>query len=412
MPRQMKDSGIKWIGNIPDSWNTIKFKYLHNGMNTGEGIDKNFWSDELADRPFYTAGLNPIRTNYDGFPEWKYTSENDLLLARNGTPYVYLPIPDACYTDHIIRVSMKMGINRRYVQYSLQRSIAAVVVDSVSLATWSASLWNEQVIAWPSIDEQEKIVAYLDKQCTYIDSVLEQTRSSIEEYKKLKQAMITQAVTKGVHQERSMKDSGISWLAYIPKEWDVERGKNLFIETKELSDAGEEELLTVSHITGVTPRSEKNVNMFMSESLVGYKICHEGDLAANTMWMWQGAIGVSKYEGVISPSYNTYRQRNDAYILEYLEYLLRIPPLVATYAAYSTGITASRLRLYPDQFFSILFPVPPKAEQIEIVSYLNGKIPEMDRLIQKKEQFLVELENYKKSLIYEYVTGKKEVPQS
>ena len=95
-----------------------------------------------------------------------------------------------------------------------------------------------------------------------------------------------------------------------------------------------------------------------------------------------------------------------------MEYLLRIPPLVATYAAYSTGITASRLRLYPDQFFSILFPIPPRDEQIEIVSYLNGKIPEMDKLIQKKEQFLVELENYKKSMIYEYVTGKKEVPQS
>ena len=86
--------------------------------------------------------------------------------------------------------------------------------------------------------------------------------------------------------------------------------------------------------------------------------------------------------------------------------------LCTTYAAYSTGITASRLRLYPDQFFSILFPIPPRDEQIEIVSYLNGKIPEMDKLIQKKEQFLVELENYKKSMIYEYVTGKKEVPQS
>ena len=145
---------------------------------------------------------------------------------------------------------------------------------------------------------------------------------------------------------------------------------------------------------------------------MGYKICHEGDLAANTMWMWQGAIGVSKHEGVISPSYNTYRQRNNEYVSDYLEYILRITPLVATYPAYSTGITASRLRLYPDQFFSILFPVPSRDDQMEIVSYLNGKIPEMDKLIQKKEQFLVELENYKKSMIYEYVTGKKEVPQA
>lgn len=256
------------------------------------------------------------------------------------------------------------------------------------------------------------LLSFLDEKCAHIDSVLEKTRNSIEEYKKLKQAVITQAVTRGVRQDRLMKDSGISWLTHIPADWRVERGKNLFIETKEISNTGAEELLTVSHITGITPRSEKNVNMFMSESLVGYKICHKGELAANTMWMWQGAIGVSKYEGVISPSYNTYRQRNNEYVSDYLEYLLRIPPLVATYASYSTGITASRLRLYPEQFFSILFPIPPWDEQIEIASYLNGKISEMDKIIQKKEQFLVELENYKKSMIYEYVTGKKEVPES
>lgn len=314
-------------------------------------------------------------------------------------------------SDHIIRVTMNASVNKRFVQYGLQCSIASVVVDSVSLATWSASLWNKQVIAWPSAEEQERIVSFLDEKCAHIDAVLEKTRNSIEEYKKLKQAVITQAVTKGVRQERLMKDSGISWLTHIPDDWRVERGKNIFIETKEISNTGAEELLTVSHITGITPRSEKNVNMFMSESLVGYKICHKGDLAANTMWMWQGAIGVSKYEGVISPSYNTYRQRNNEYVSDYLEYLLRIPPLIATYASYSTGITASRLRLYPEQFFSILFPIPPWDEQIEIASYLNRKIFEMDKIIQKKEQFLVELENYKKSLIYEYVTGKKEVPE-
>ena len=305
MSRKMKESGIDWIGSIPMPWNTIKFKYLHGGMNTGEGIDKNFWSNEPTDRLFYTAGINPIRTNYEDFPEWKYTSENDLLLARNGTPYIYIPYPNACYTDHIIRVTMNASVNKRFVQYGLQCSIASVVVDSVSLATWSASLWNKQVIAWPSAEEQERIVSFLDEKCAHIDAVLEKTRNSIEEYKKLKQAVITQAVTKGVRQERLMKDSGISWLTHIPDDWRVERGKNIFIETKEISNTGAEELLTVSHITGITPRSEKNVNMFMSESLVGYKICHKGDLAANTMWMWQGAIGVSKYEGVISPSYNT-----------------------------------------------------------------------------------------------------------
>jgi len=126
------------------------------------------------------------------------------------------------------------------------------------------------------------------------------------------------------------------------------------------------------------------------------------------MWMWQGAIGVSKYHGVISPSYNTYRQVNNKYNPDYLDYLLRINPLVDTYNANSTGITPSRLRLYPDQFLSIMFPIPPMEEQIEIAEYLNEKIGDVENLTGKKEQYLSELEGYKKSLIFVYVTGKKE----
>jgi len=183
----------------------------------------------------------------------------------------------------------------------------------------------------------------------------------------------------------------------------------LFYETNERSETGIEELLTVSHKTGITPRSQKNVNMFTSKSLIGYRICHQGDIAANTMWMWQGAIGVSTYHGVISPSYNTYRQRKDAFNPQYLDYLLRIPPLVEQYKVHSTGITASRLRLYPEQFFTLKFIVPPMEEQQEIVRFLHSRVDEMDSLILSKEQFLSELENYKKSLIYEYVTGKKEI---
>ena len=267
---------------------------------------------------------------------------------------------------------------------------------------------NTPIILIP-LDEQRRICKALDDECSKIDSVLGKTRTSIEEYKKLKQATITQAVTKGVRGDRPMKESGIEWIPMIPADWSSYRGKRLFYETNERSETGNEELLTVSHKTGITPRSQKNVNMFMSESLVGYKICRKGDIAANTMWMWQGAIGVSAYQGVISPSYNTYRQRNGAFDPQYLDYLLRIQPLVEQYNVFSTGITASRLRLYPEQFLSLKFTVPPMEEQREIVKFLHGRVDEMDTIIQKKEQFLTELETYKKSLIYEYVTGKKEV---
>ena len=388
MPQQMKDSRIEWIGNIPDSWNTIKFKYLHNGMNTGEGIDKNFWSDELADRPFYTAGLNPIRTSYDGFPEWKYTSENDLLLARNGTPYVYLPIPNACYTDHIIRVSMKKGINRRYIQYSLQRSIAAVVVDSVSLATWSASLWNEQVIAWPSLDEQEKIVGYLDKQCTHIDSVLKKTRNSIEEYKKLKQAVVSQAVTKGVRGERAMKDSEVEWLGNIPADWNVYRIANLYDER---SESGLEELpiLTVSINTGVSDHEiadeDKDRLFVRSEDRTKYKRVYPGDLAYNMMRAWQGAFGAVRVDGMVSPAYVVAKPKKNIELdSRYMEALLRTSEATEEMHRYSRGIVDFRLRLYWPEFKNIRICLPSIEEQIEIADYIDEKVAAIDALITKR----------------------------
>ena len=409
MARAMKNSGIEWIGEIPEGWETVRFKYLHDGLNTGEAIDKEFWTSEESDKPFYTAGLVPIKTSYKDFPPSKYTSDNDLLLARNGTPYVYFPVSGACYTDHIIRAAIKPKMNRRFIQYAVQQSILSIVVDSVSIATWSASLWNEQTIPWPPVEAQQRIVGFLDTECARIDAVIEQTRASIDEYKKLKQSVITQAVTKGIRPGRKMKDSGVEWIDVIPAEWSMERGKGLFVEVDNRSLDGSEELLTVSQYTGVTPRSQKNVNMFEAETLEGYKICEVGDIAANTMWLWAGAIGVSNYRGVISPSYNIYRQKNNDFDPTYLDFLLRAVPLVQHYESLSTGIRASRLRLYPQQFLSIRYPVPPMNEQKEIVSFLREKIDGMDSLIQKKEQYLAEIESYKKSLIFEYVTGKKEV---
>ena len=163
--REMKDSGVQWIGEMPKAWGIIRFKYLHNGLNTGEAIDKEYWSDDEDSRLFYTAGLVPIRTDYTDFPLWKYTTADDLLLARNGTPYVYFPKVGACYTDHIIRASMKPGVYKKFVQYCLQCSIASVVVETVSISTWSASLWNKQELAWPTYDEQIKIADIIDEKC-------------------------------------------------------------------------------------------------------------------------------------------------------------------------------------------------------------------------------------------------------
>ena len=406
MSREMKDSGVEWLGEIPKGWNVKKGKALYS-IATGK-LDANA-EEPTGIYPFFTCSMFPKKIN-----QYAFDCEA-LLVAGNGvvgfTQY-YKGKFNAYQRTYVLSDFHNIYplFLKYYVSNNLKREVEQSSVGSVIQFIKLGDLQNFN-IAFPEYKEQEKITEYLEMKCQKIDHIIEKTKSSIVEYKKFKQSIITQAVTKGIVPERLMKECDINWIGKIPQDWKVQRGKNLFIEINERSTTGEEELLTVSHITGVTPRKNKNVNMFMSESLVDYKICHEGDIAANTMWMWQGAIGVSKYYGVISPSYNTYRQKSDTYDADYLEYLLRIPQLVATYAAHSTGITASRLRLYPQGFFSILFPVPPRKEQQEIAVYLNKKIPQIDQLIIKKEKFVDELKSYKRSLIYEYVTGKKEVPE-
>ncbi len=422
----MKDSGIPWIGEIPADWMLSKVSRFYK-IQLGKMLQPTKKADDDTFEQYLCAanvGQNQLKT--DAMKQMWFSPQEkelykiypgDLLVVEGGdvasSDIVSDDLGEVYFQNSLHCVRPISDYDVRFLRFWLIAAKACGYIDLICNKATIAHFSKEKFSALPfpsiSIKEQINIIDALDSQCAEIDAVLDKTRTSIEEYKKLKQAIITQAVTKGIRGDRPMKESGIEWVPLIPEDWSSYRGKHLFYETNERSETGSEELLTVSHKTGITPRSQKNVNMFMSESLVGYKVCREGDIAANTMWMWQGAIGVSAYHGVISPSYNTYRQRNGAFDSQYLDYLLRIPPLVDQYNVCSTGITASRLRLYPEQFLSLRFIVPPMEEQREIVMFLCSRVDEMDALIQKKEQFLTELEAYKKSLIYEYVTGKKEV---
>ena len=411
MARAMKDSGIEWIGEIPEGWETVRFKYLHDGLNTGEAIDKEFWTSEESDKPFYTAGLVPIKTSYKDFPPSKYTSDNDLLLARNGTPYVYFPVSGACYTDHIIRAAIKPKMNRRFIQYAVQQSIMSIVVDSVSIATWSASLWNEQAIPWPPVEAQQRIVGFLDTECARIDAVIEQTRASIEEYKKLKQSIITQAVTKGIRPGRKMKDSGIEWVGDIPEDWEVRRIKTLFRLRDEKNYLPLEEVNLISLYTdkGVVQHCDlEQTTGNKASNADGYKKVYENDIVVNIILCWMGAIGRSSYTGVTSPAYDIYVP-SDEIECRYYHHYFRTKGFSGDCYKRGKGIMAMRWRTYSDQFRDIPVVMPPIEEQREILDYLDAKTAEIEKLIEKKEKFLLEMESYKKSLIFEYVTGKKEV---
>jgi len=172
----------------------------------------------------------------------------------------------------------------------------------------------------------------------------------------------------------------------LPPRWELRRLKYSYREVDNRSQTGDEEMLSVSHITGVTPRSQKNVNMFMAESNIGLKTCHPNDIVVNTMWAWMAAMGVSNYNGIVSPSYGVYRPYRDVYNPEYLDLLLRTEEYRTEYMRRSTGINSSRLRLYPDQFLSISVILPPHNEQDKIVQFLNWKASGINRLINAKKK--------------------------
>lgn len=197
----------------------------------------------------------------------------------------------------------------------------------------------------------------------------------------------------------SYKASYLPDLSLIPAHWEEQRMKNSFVESDERSITGNEEMLSVSHITGVTPRSLKNVNMFVAESNIGQKICRPGYIAINTMWAWMAAMGVSDYEGIVSPSYGVYKPINEKYNPNYLDYLLRTEVYHAEYNRRSTGVNSSRLRLYPDQFLDMRFVCPPRNEQDHIVHFLDWKVSQINRLINAKKNQIRLLQEQKRTVI-------------
>ncbi|MDW9783682.1 restriction endonuclease subunit S [Sinorhizobium meliloti] len=179
------------------------------------------------------------------------------------------------------------------------------------------------------------------------------------------------------------------WLPPVPEHWTEHRAKTFFREVDERSYTGAEELLSVSHLTGVTPRSQKNVTMFKSASYIGSKLCQPGDIVINTLWAWMAALGTSRHMGIVSPAYGVYRpHRADSFNAEYLDYLLRTRAYVAEYIGRSTGIRSSRLRLYPNQFLDITLLQPPRPEQDKIVAYLRTQDAYVARLLKAKRDLI------------------------
>lgn len=413
--REMKDSGIEWIGQIPKDWDVVPHKRVMHKVKkiceqySGEDIIS-LTMNGVIKRDLTAGGKMP--TSFDGY---QYVKPNDLLLCLfdiDVTPRCVGVVKDYGVTSPAYsRFVMHDGYYNAYYDYLLR----AIDDDKVFVhlsknlrSSLTESDFGAIKTCVPSLAEQKRIVTFLDAQCAEIDAVLEKTRASIEEYKKLKQAVITQAVTKGIRGDRPMKDSGIEWVGEIPAEWDVIRVKQLLKERNERSKEGKEEPLSMSQKVGLVPTKFLESIPNMASSFVGAKLAYVDDLVFNKLKAHLGVFSVSRYDGLVSPDYAVYCSTGKSN-LKYLEYIFKTPQCIGEFRKKSTGIAAGLMRLYTEGLFSIYLPYPALSEQEEIAEYLNEKCTGIDALIVKKQQYLTEIENYKKSLIYEYVTGKKEV---
>lgn len=304
-------------------------------------------------------------------------------------------------------------LNVGYCKYALHepRFIQEVVSRSVGVsypAITSMELANIPIFV-PPIAEQQAIADYLDRETARIDSLIAAKERLLELLAEKRRAVITHAVTRGLNADVSMRDSGVEWFGEIPSHWEVEYARWLFKEIDERStEHNEEELLSVSHLTGVTSRAEKDVNMFMAESNEGYKICRSGDLVINTLWAWMGAMGIAFQDGIVSPAYNVYRLQ-EKYIPEYIDLLVRIPIFAQEVIRYSRGVWSSRLRLYPEEFFKVQMPVPPISEQKEIVKHVKSQTDKIDRLSELAKSTIEHLHERRTSLISAVVSGQIKV---
>lgn len=427
MAREMKDSGIEWIGEIPIGWGTPKiinrFDFIGSGT-TPRTYEDNYYVDgeinwiqsgDLHDKYLISTSKKITQMAFDRTSALKMYFPQYLVMAMYGASVGNLSIStiEAC-TNQACCVLTGEKDNLKYMYYVLMAAKEYLVYSAIggTQPNISQNVIKNLRIPIPMIVEQQKIADVLDKKFEELDNVLEKTRVSIEEYKKLKQAVITQVVTKGIRSHREMKDSQSIWFGQIPSDWNMRKIKYIFKIQKDI--AGEEGH-TVLSITqkGIKPKDLSKNEGQLAENYSNYQLVHIGDFAMNHMDLLTGWVDVSKYEGVTSPDYRVFGLIDkDNYCSQYYLYLMQMCYTNRIFYGLGQGVSGlGRWRLQADKFLNFSITVPSYEEQKEIANYLDQKCSAIDELITKKEQYLSEIENYKKSLIYEYVTGKREVPQ-
>lgn len=432
MAWKMKDSGIEWIGEIPEGWEITKIKHI---VSSVTDIDHFMPDSAEFGIPYLMIGdLKDLSSSIDWDSSKKISIEDYKKLSIKSRPQIgdiifarYASIGTTCYidTDRDFLVSYACLtihpsdlIIGKFLSYYLKSSSFAEDVLRRTNSNTQGNVGKDSLvnatIVLPSIIEQTQIVNFLDAKCSDINAMLSKTRASIEEYKKLKQAVINQAVTKGVRGEREMKDSGVEWVGEIPKEWVCEKikyatsisrglfnhrprnderyynGKYPFIQTGDVANATK---YIVSYSQTLNELGKSVSKEFPKGTLTM-------TIAANV-----GDVAILNFDAYFPDSVVGFIPNKNIRTL-YLFYVFSAMKDEFT----RTAIKSTQLNLNIDRVKETFIPVTLNVnEQCEIENYLESKCAEIDGLIAKKEQLVKELESYKKSLIYEVVTGKREV---
>ena len=409
---EMKDSGVQWIGDIPKSWGKAKFKYFYINTNAGEVIDKNFWNK--GKELLYTCQKTPMFSDFKGFPDAKRTNENDLLLTRNATPYIFVPEPKSIYSNVVQRVNINLQNDRRYLKYALMCGVDAEKVNGNTIPSWNMQVWNNIFIPLAELSEQQVIADYLDETCSQIDEIIAEAKASIDEYKELKQSVIFEAVTKGLDKNVEMKDSGVEWIGNTNKNAVIKKIKytsNISRGLFNYRPRNAEFLYGGIHPfiqTGDVAKANKYVTDYKQTlSDEGTKISKFFPKGTLTMTIAAnvGDVSILGFDAYFPDSVLGITPFNK-YSSEYLYYVFS--SMKSEFVRVS--ISNTQLNLNVERVKELFVPIfEDSVVQKKIVEYLDEKCSTIDSLISEKESLINDLEVYKKSLIYEVVTGKRRV---
>ena len=419
MSREMKDSGVEWIGEIPKDWKIGRVKNVFIRKNE-KARQENPTILSLARSGVkvrdISTGEGQIAESYYNYNPVEIgdllLNPMDLYSGANCSISKVSGVISPAY----INLKAKKGYNSVYYDYYFKTQYWAMAlfanVKGVSYDnrwTLNAEILFNYYITLPKYHEQEKIANFLDEKVAEIDRLIDNAKKSIEEYKHYKQSVITEAVTKGLDPNVEMKDSGIEWIEEIPKDWGINIINQIFSNLKNKNvNLQEKNLLSLSYGKIIRKNIKDNTGL-LPKNFTGYNIIEKNDIVLRLTDLQNDhkslRVGRAEERGIITSAYITLRPRRNIDTRYYYRFLHTFDIHKGFYGM-GSGV---RQGLNFDELKYLKILNPPVHEQIKIFNYLDLKCNEIDDLISKKEQLVLELESYKKSLIYEYVTGKKEV---